>query len=156
MKSRPFSVSLLFGAISLSLVIAGQLPGQSEPKEAARDREQPSDALLRLCHKMLDLQTAIYTGTECLHKVIEGMPDKKARPSDMQALVVLSDDAKRIVETATSVIDILEAEGSAAALCKVVQELREDMKRVQCLSKTATSAWKHRPPSGRSSTSSRT
>jgi hypothetical protein len=138
MKSRGFLVSLLAGAITLSALTAGEPPRPpqaDDPEKVDRlreaEREQPLGALMRHCRKMLDRQIAVYNDTRNLQKVITGTAGKTPRPEDRRAALKLAADVKEIVAEATRAIDLLEAEGSAAAFREVFEALREHAQRVR-------------------------
>jgi hypothetical protein len=138
MKSRMFLASLLAGATSMLTLTAGEQSRQSKQDDARKASqlqekkvEQPLRFLRRHCQKLLDIQIAVARGTEALHKVIEGTPDKKARAIDRQAALKLSDAEKDIIAEATKTIAMLKAGQLTVAVIEVVQGLRDDMKRVQ-------------------------
>jgi hypothetical protein len=139
MRSCVLLVSLLAGAIEASALTAGEQP-QSKSRDADKARQLAEEKLERdaatldaCCRRILDLQTAIYSGTQKLYRIIEGHPDKKPRPEDERAALKLSESAKQCVKEAAKALDIV-GETSALAFPEVFQELREDMKRVQrCL-----------------------
>lgn len=137
MKVRVFLATLLAAAISVFTLAAGkQQATPDDPNQVNREEEhqRPLTDLLDRCQKMLDMQVAVYEGTERLHKIIEGARHKKPRPEDERASRKLSDKQKAIVVLATKAIDMLEADGAAVAFPEVFRLLRDDMKRVQrCL-----------------------
>jgi uncharacterized protein (DUF849 family) len=129
---------LLTGAISICALPAAEQPRESNsdnPKKVKKlSEEEPNrtlDALKDRCQKMLEMQIAVYDGTQGLHKVIEDAADKKPRAEDRLASLKLAADEKEIVLEAAKAIDTLEAELAAVAFPEVFREMRKDMKRVQ-------------------------
>jgi hypothetical protein len=137
-KSHLFLASLLAGVIGTGAPTAGEQPraaGSDDPRKASALREEKGQrlpaSLLSRCQKLLAMQIAVSAGTVDLHKVIEGTADKKPRPRDRRIALQLADNEKAIIVAATKAIDVLKAEGAAAAFREVFRGLRKEVKRVQ-------------------------
>src|SRR5262245_43926832 len=89
MQCRVLLVSLLAGAMVLSVLTAGEQPRQSASRGRSKDDqvreeerlEQQITAITSHCQKMLDMQIELCKGTKGLHKLIEATTDKKPRPT---------------------------------------------------------------------------
>lgn len=86
------------------------------------------------CEKMRQMQMEVLADTLQVHRGMEENPKKNPeanRNLRMKAVGELSPKEGKIVEEATKVIQILEAEGSAVAFPEVFIQLREDMRTVE-------------------------
>jgi hypothetical protein len=122
---------VLAGAIAIVPLASGEEPRLAKSddlKTTELRRDKKGGNLADRCKKMLDLQVAVYDCTKDLNKVVQ---DKKPRPKDMRISEKLSKDQKAIIAEVTTAIDMLKAEGAAAAFVEVLDQLRSDMKRVQ-------------------------
>ena len=111
-------------------------PSRSDDAEKVngRDEEQTEGFLARLQERwqtMLDRQIAVSEGTRDLHRVIQGNPNRKPRPDDIQAALKLAAKQKEIVIEVTKVSDRLKGVDSAVVFNEVVHSLRQDMERLQ-------------------------
>jgi hypothetical protein len=104
--------------------------GMVTPGTGRSDDHRALPDILKRCQKMLDSQTAVLSNTRDLDKVIQPTAGKKASPEEKQAALKLATDEKKIVEEATKVIEILEAEG-VVAFTESCREMRKDMERLQ-------------------------
>jgi hypothetical protein len=131
MKSLMLMLSVLAATIGMCARATGEQPRPSKSNEV-KPGEKKAERLADRCQKMLDLQVAVFDGTRALNKVIEGHADKMPRPKDKQTAVKLLEKQKAVIVEATAAIEMLKTQGAAAAFPEVFEELRADMKRVQC------------------------
>jgi len=139
MWARVMLVSFFASAFAISALTAGEIPqSKSDDAEKARQlaeekHERAFVALIASCQRMLDLQSQIHSGTQKLHEIIEGHPDKTPHPEDERAALKLSASVKECVKEVDKALDIMAKE-SALAFPELFEELRKDMNRVQrCL-----------------------
>lgn len=87
-------------------------------------------ALEARCHRMLQMQIAVQSGTVSTHKTIEAAEDKKPTRTEVQKGLKLEDDEREIVKEAKMARRLLETEGSAVAFPEVFAQLESDMNHV--------------------------
>jgi hypothetical protein len=146
MWARVMLVSFFASAFAISALTAGEIPqSKSDDAEKARQlaeekHERAFVALIASCQRMLDLQSQIHSGTQKLHQIIEGHPDKTPRPEDARAALKLLESAKECVKEVDKALDIVAKE-SALAFPEIFEGIRKDMKRVQrCLERSDVGA----------------
>jgi hypothetical protein len=115
---------MVYYSIFTALIGAsGAVPGEPEPSPDLRER----------CRKILQMQTAVCAGTADRWKLNEGNTDRQTRPEDSQASRVLYGRQKAIAAELSTVIEMLETQGSAIAAAAALRDLRDEMLRVQDL-----------------------
>jgi len=87
-------------------------------------------ALEARCHRMLQMQIAVQSGTISTFKTIEAAADKKPTRTEVQKGLKLEDDEREIVKEAKMARRLLETEGSAVAFPEVFAQLESDMNHV--------------------------
>ncbi len=102
---------------------AAQQNDPPEPKvEPLRVQLKP------ICQKMLDMQTKVCADMKKIHGYLG---DKKPGPKDLEDIEKLAAKQKEIIAEATKALEKTEADGTAAFLPAVINDLREDMVFVQ-------------------------
>jgi hypothetical protein len=116
---------------------AGAQAAPAKPNElesADLSREETGERLLTglrdRVQKILELQIAVHKETVGLAGLNKDSADR-ARPRNQKVFLALSKNENKLVVAVTGAVGMLESEGSAAAVLEVLQQMREDMKRVQ-------------------------
>lgn len=85
------------------------------------------------CQRMLALQTEVLKGTRRVYETIQENDAKKPTRTDDLAAGELSTREGAIVGEANKALQLLEEDGSAVAVPQVLEQARDDMKKVQAL-----------------------
>lgn len=132
-----FLISLLTGAIAVSVLVANDHAPASRSADANKadqpPEEKPEKLLTNLengCKKLVKTQITIQNGIKNLHKVIEATAHKKPQPKDRQAALKLADSVKESVKEVDKLIEMLHKD-AAVAFPEVFQQLRDDMIKVK-------------------------
>jgi hypothetical protein len=140
MSFRAVLASVLAPVIGVSALTGGEWarPGQTDDRRNAdlfqeEKVEQPLGDFRGRVQKMLDVQTSVREKTLALDKLRGRAAAKAARRRDRPVSLKLAAEEKKLVVEATIVLDVLESEGPAIAFRQFVEQLREDMRRVQRL-----------------------
>jgi hypothetical protein len=100
-------------------------------------REEEQEKLLAnleaRMQKMLGLQIEVYDATRRLHGTIQSNPDQKASRNEDLKAGDLSGREGQIVMEANKALQLLEEDGTAVAVPQVLEQARDDMKKVQAL-----------------------
>jgi hypothetical protein len=143
MKAHSVLVFLLAGVVGVCTLTAGAHPRPAQADDATQAKKGPEEkskirlaALEARCKKTLELQIAVNDGTSSLHKIISDHTDTKPRAEDKQLAVKLAEKQTAIIAELTIIIEVLQTEATAVAFVEVLENLRDDMERVQkCLEK---------------------
>jgi hypothetical protein len=85
------------------------------------------------CQRMLAMQIEVYEGTKRLHGTIQTNADQKpSRNEDLKAGDLSGREGQIVVE-ANKALQLLEEDGTAVAVPQVLEQARDDMKKVQAL-----------------------
>jgi hypothetical protein len=100
-------------------------------------REEEQERLLAnleaRCQRMLAMQIEVYEGTKRIHSTIQANQDQKpSRNEDLKAGDLSGREGQIVVE-ANKALQLLEEDGTAVAVPQVLEQARDDMKKVQAL-----------------------
>ena len=127
-----FAVSIGMDGLAAEVMpIAKRHEGSRAIRLREKRIEGPLASLETRIKKMLAIQLAIHERTKELHNIIESAPGQKLRGKNLRVARVLADNQKSVIEAATKVIDLLNAQGAAVAFPEVFEQLRDDMRLVQ-------------------------
>lgn len=82
------------------------------------------------CSQMLRIQTEVYENTKLIHATIVKNANQKTN-AEHQRSQQQAERERQIVDEANKALKLLEAEGSAVAFSRVLEEVREDMTAIQ-------------------------
>jgi hypothetical protein len=99
---------------------------QLAPPVAAK----PLDLQAR-CHKMFAMQCQVYHGTKALAQAIDGNSAKKPTRANTQDALALADAQRKNINEALQAIQMLRADGTAAAFQEVFTQVFDEMRDVQ-------------------------
>jgi hypothetical protein len=85
------------------------------------------------CQRMLALQIEVYEGTKRVHGAIQANDGQKASRNEDLKAGDLSGREGQIVVEANKALQLLEEDGTAVAVPQVLEQARDDMKKVQAL-----------------------
>lgn len=85
------------------------------------------------CQRMLTMQTEVLKNTRRVYETIREHDDRKPTRADDLAAGELSTRESVIVGEANKALQLLEEDGSAVAVPQVLEQARDDMKKVQAL-----------------------
>jgi hypothetical protein len=85
------------------------------------------------CQRMLALQIEVYEGTKRVHGAIQANEGQKASRNEDLKAGDLSGREGQIVVEANKALQLLEEDGTAVAVPQVLEQARDDMKKVQAL-----------------------
>jgi hypothetical protein len=85
------------------------------------------------CQRMLALQIEVYEGTKRVHGAIQANEGQKASRNEDLKAGDLSGREGQIVIEANKALQLLEEDGTAVAVPQVLEQARDDMKKVQAL-----------------------